>query len=124
MSKSKAFALIKEDILKIVTLIPDGRVTSFKEIGDYLSVMPRHVAYILSTLEDEKKAVLSWYRAVGDNGKLGKPKFHPDGRSQQDLLEAEGIVCSKTVVKNFEDFFISVSELNSGIEPGKYYLEQ
>ena len=124
MSKSKAFSLIKVDILTIVALIPEGRVTSFKDIGDYLSVMPRHVAYILSTLEDNKKAALPWYRAVGDNGKLGKPKFHPDERSQQEMLEAEDFVCSKTIVKSFEDAFISVQELNSGIEPGKYYLEQ
>lgn len=124
MPKSKAFALIKKDILKIVALIPKGRVTSFKTIGNYLSVMPRHVAYILSTLEDEKKTAMPWYRAVGDNGKLGKPKFHPDGRSQRELLESESIVCGKTAVKSFEDVFIPVQELNSGIESGKYYLEQ
>lgn len=124
MPKSKAFALIKEDILSILALIPEGRIASFKDIGEYLSVMPRHVAYILSTLEDEKKSVLPWYRAVGDKGKLGKPKFHPDGRSQQELLEAEDLECSKTAVKNFENAFISVTELNSGIEPGKYYSGQ
>jgi methylated-DNA-protein-cysteine methyltransferase related protein len=115
MAKSPFFARIKEDILAIVAHIPEARLTTFVAIGNHLDVMPRHVAYILSTLEDEKKAILPWYRVVGDGGALGKPKFGADGIQQAELLKSEGIAIHKMAVIDLLKYFIAVEDLASGV---------
>jgi methylated-DNA-protein-cysteine methyltransferase related protein len=90
MAKSPFFARIKADVLQIIAAIPEGRVVSFADVGTHLDVVPRHVAYILATLEDDKKMTLPWHRAVSEGGKLGAPKFAPDGTPQEVMLRQEG----------------------------------
>ena len=51
MAGSAQFARIKSDVLAITTKITLGRVATHKQIGQHLKVEPRHVAYILSTLD-------------------------------------------------------------------------
>ena len=53
--------------------------------------MPRHVAYILSQLDDNTKMEVPWYRVVSADGSLGVPKRDPSGDSQAQLLEREGV---------------------------------
>jgi methylated-DNA-protein-cysteine methyltransferase related protein len=115
LAKSSFFARIKGDVLQIVAAIPHGRAVSFADVGAYLDVAPRHVAYILSTLEDDQKMMLPWYRAVADGGKLGTPKFAPDGTSQEELLREEGWQLYKGQLQDFEQGKIAVTELNSGV---------
>lgn len=91
MPKSAAYERIKTGILRIVATIPEGRVATFGDIGRHLDVMPRHVAYILTTLSDDEKARFPWHRVVAEKGKLGKPKFNGFGISQAELLASEGI---------------------------------
>ena len=87
-----------------------------------MTVVPRHVAYILSRLEPQEQDQVPWYRVVGESGKLGKNKLNFWGQSQAELLEAESVLVGKGVVMEFERFFISVAALNCGVEPGKNYL--
>ena len=83
-------------------------VCTYQSMGEYLDVMPRHVAYILSQLEDHEKMLYPWHRVVSGDTTLGTPKRNPDGTSQAELLRAEGLlVSSNKIVSGFDQVFIS-----------------
>jgi methylated-DNA-protein-cysteine methyltransferase-like protein len=90
MPKSAAYARIRKDVLAIVAAIPRGRLLTHAAIGAHLDVMPRHVAYLLAMLEPHERATLPWHRVVGKDGALGR-RAGVDGRSQAELLAAEGV---------------------------------
>jgi methylated-DNA-protein-cysteine methyltransferase related protein len=116
MSKSPAFIRIKADVLKIVSAIPPSRVTTFRSIGEYLDVMPRHVAYILTMLSPEEKNQVSWFRVVSDNANLGVPKADANGKFQAELLREEGILIHEhAIASDFARVFIPAEELSSGV---------
>jgi methylated-DNA-protein-cysteine methyltransferase related protein len=116
MPKSPAFARIKDDVLQIVDAIPEGKLCTYRAIGEHLDVMPRHVAYILSQLKPEGKMIYAWHRVVSDDGSLGVVKRHADGKTQAEMLEAEGLVVSKnSVCASIARAFVEVSDLGSGV---------
>ncbi|AFY30170.1 MGMT family protein [Cyanobium gracile] len=116
MTKSEAFARIKAQVLRIVTTIPESKITTYQSIGEHLAVMPRHVAYILSQLDDNAKMDVPWYRVVSGDGSLGVPKRDPNGDPQACLLEREGIaVVGNAVHPSLEAFFLPCHELGHGI---------
>lgn len=121
MSKSEAFTKIKNDVIKIVGCIPHGKITTFKAIGNYMTVMPRHVAYILSQLSPEEQDEIPWHRVVGDLGKLGKEKTNARGQSQSELLTTEGLLVASSRIANFESVFIQASSLNCTVQPAQNY---
>jgi methylated-DNA-protein-cysteine methyltransferase related protein len=117
MPKSPFFIRIKADVLKMVASIPPGKITTFHSMGEHLDVMPRHVAYILSTLEPLEKIQYPWHRVVGEKGDLGKLKRSELGEPQSELLRAEGILVSKNSISdNFAAVFVAADQLNSGIK--------
>ncbi len=114
--KSDAFARIRQQVLQLTSAVPAGSVCTYQSLGEYLDVMPRHVAYILSQLEAHEKLVYPWHRVVGGDGSLGTPKRNPDGTLQADLLTAEGILVSgNRVASAFERVFIPAGQLPSGL---------
>ena len=116
MPKSPAFARIKDDVLQIVDAIPEGKLCTYRAIGEHLDVMPRHVAYILSQLKPEEKMIYPWHRVVSDGGSLGVVKHHADGKTQAEMLETEGLVVSKNSVHvSMEHAFVGVRALGSGV---------
>ena len=124
MPKSPAFTRIKEHVLQIVDAIPQGRISTYLSIGEYLDVMPRHVAYILIQLTPNEKMVYPWYRVVSDQGDLGVKKLGADGRSQADWLRDEEVLVSENAVAaNYKKIFIEASVVKSGL-PRQYRPEQ
>jgi methylated-DNA-protein-cysteine methyltransferase related protein len=116
MPKSPFFERIKTDVLKIVAVIPQGRIATFRSIGEHLDVVPRHVAYILSILDDSEKQAYPWFRVVGENGKLGARKTGENGESQAELLEYEGVaVKNNTVISDLPKTQVAISKLRSGV---------
>lgn len=116
MAKSEAFTRIKEQVLRIVAAIPESKITTYQSIGEHLAVMPRHVAYILSQLEDSARLDVPWYRVVSGDGSLGMPKRDANGDSQSQLLQREGIdVMGNAVQPSLEAFFLPCGELSHGI---------
>ena len=116
MPKSPAFARIKDDVLQIVDAIPEGKLCTYRAIGEHLEVMARHVAYILSQLKPEEKMIYPWHRVVSDGGGLGVVKRHADGKAQAEMLEAEGLVVSKnSVAASMARALVEVSDLGSGV---------
>ena len=116
MAGSPFYARIKADVLAIVASIPEGKVCTFSSIGEHLDVVPRHVAYILSTLEPMEKVMLPWHRVVGNEGDLGKLKTSETGESQAELLTFEGIfVIGNSIEAVFDKRFIPCVQLKSGV---------
>lgn len=91
MAKSEAFARIHREVMQVAAAIPAGRVATFADIGNFLDVVPRQVAFLLARRNDPGRETAPWYRVVADDGRLGRPKHDAWGRSQRELLEAEGI---------------------------------
>lgn len=89
MPKSDAFIRIQDQVLAVTAAIPRGRVATLAAIGEFLDVMPRHVAYILSRCDDGTRDGLPWHRVVANDGTL--PRTRPDGlgRTQAELLTKE-----------------------------------
>ncbi len=116
MTGSPAFARIQAQVLQTVASIPPGRLCTYQAIGEHLDVMPRHVAYILSQLDDSSKMVYPWHRVVAADGRLGTPKQGPDGRSQASLLQEEGIgVAAGRVSAPLERHALSPAALDHGL---------
>ncbi|MBD2718732.1 MGMT family protein [Synechococcus sp. FACHB-909] len=116
MAKSEAFARIKDQVLRIVATIPESKITTYQSIGEHLAVMPRHVAYILSQLDDSTKLDVPWFRVVSADGSLGVPKRDPNGDTQAQLLQREGIgVVGHAVATPLEAVFLPAAALSHGI---------
>jgi methylated-DNA-protein-cysteine methyltransferase-like protein len=119
MPGSAAFQRIKSDVLTIAARVPAGRVTTFAEIGRYLDVMPRHVAYLLALPNDPAREAAPWYRVVGEGGALGRPKRDFHGRTQAVLLIEEGLVITATGrVAAFAECLFHITPENAGVPPG------
>lgn len=120
MAASPFFARIRNHVLQLVATIPAGKVCTFQSIGEHLDVMPRHVAYILSQLQDQEKLAHPWHRVVGHDGALGRPRCNPDGTSQADLLRAEGVLVSGSRIgSSFERIFVPAGSLPAGLSRQK-----
>lgn len=89
---SPAFVRIHGEVMQVVARIPKGRVATFADIGAFLDVVPRQVAFLLARRNDPAREAVPWHRVVSDDGALGRPKFDAHGRSQAELLAADGVV--------------------------------
>ena len=116
MATSPFFIRIKSDVLKIILAIPKGKICSYASIGEHLDVVPRHVAYILSTLQPLEKIQYPWHRVVGGDGKLGKLKRSENGETQSELLRAEGVlIVGNSVEAFFSTLLVPAAKLKSGV---------
>jgi methylated-DNA-protein-cysteine methyltransferase related protein len=106
MAKSAAFLRIKTDVLTITKAIPPGKVTTYHSIGNYLYVVPRHVAYILTKLNDEEEDLVPWYRVVSKGGVISAPNSFRAQR-QVEELKIEGIkFINKNIIAHLDLVFI------------------
>lgn len=116
MPTSPFYARIKAQVLQLTAAVPVGRVCTFQSMGEYLDVMPRHVAYVLSQLDADEQQRVPWYRVVAADGSLGTPKQSRDGTSQAELLRAEGVsVRGNRVEPDFAAVCIAAEQLPSGL---------
>jgi len=63
-TKSKAFARIRAEVIRLVGLIPPGKFTTYGSIAIHMNVMARHVAWVMSSLTEQEAAELPWHRVV------------------------------------------------------------
>ena len=101
----------KAAVLAAVSAVPEGRVTTYRDIGTSLGVGAREVAFQLGRLTPEEADDLPWHRAVGDEGWLGAPKGDAAGRSQEDRLAAEGVKVWGGRVDAFEALRVPAADL-------------
>ena len=110
MSKTSHFF---ENTLRVVRLIPYGRITTYGAIARYLSTAKaaRMVGWALHSSKYDESVPA--HRVVNSKGILsGKIHFHGINLMQQ-LLENEGAIIQNNQIVNFEALFWDPSkELN------------
>jgi methylated-DNA-protein-cysteine methyltransferase-like protein len=94
-----------DDVYAVVRLIPQGRVTSYGAIAEYLGTKSsaRMVGWAMNAAHTDPSVPA--HRVVNRSGILtGKHHFGSPTRMQA-LLEAEGITVENDQVKDFEKLF-------------------
>ncbi len=114
---SPAFARIHRDVMQVVSRIPRGRLTTYAAIGDFLDVVPRQVAFLLARQNDASREAVPWWRVVGIDGALGRPKRATAGAAQGDLLALEGIVVRDGRVEGLEERLWKPTIRSTGVRP-------
>jgi methylated-DNA-protein-cysteine methyltransferase-like protein len=83
---------LKERVLAVAALIPEGRVATYGAIGRYLRVSARQVAFVLARLTTEESEVIPWFRVVAAKGFVSTTKLGAVGRRQIARLRQEGVL--------------------------------
>ena len=82
----------KENIIKIISNIPEGKVMSYGQIAAWMGTprAAREVGWVLRNIETTVR--LPWWRVVNNKGiiSIEGNKFH-NKISQKNLLEQEGL---------------------------------
>ena len=92
-----------QKVFEVVKLIPEGRVTSYGLIANYLGSKKssRMVGWAMNA--SHKLLDVPAHRVVNRNGLLtGKMHFVPPSRMQE-LLKKEGIIVIEDQIQNFKD---------------------
>jgi DNA transformation protein and related proteins len=97
MANSPAFQRIERDTLALSSSIPRGKICTYELLGAAIDVPARHVAYIVSRLDDTQREKHHTHRLVGKAGKLPAKPINVNT-----LLEAEGLQISAGAVLNWE----------------------
>ncbi|MBI38934.1 MAG: DNA methyltransferase [Leptospiraceae bacterium] len=106
---------MKSDVLRIVSAIPEGQVTTYGSIARFLTISPRTVAYLLAGSGNE----IPWHRVVSAGGWLNRDRKVGD-RKQERKLKAEGITVIGQRV-NLEDYGVDARNIQSGVVGGRIY---
>lgn len=101
-----------DSVYDIVCLIPEGRVSTYGAIADYLVLgSARMVGWALNNCHSSETFIPA-HRVVNRKGELsGRMQFETP-TSMQEALEAEGIVIENDKVKAFETLFWHPEELD------------
>ena len=89
--KSKAFARIRAEIVRLVGLIPEGKFTTYGSLATHMNVAALHVSFVMRALTVGKSASLPWHRVVSADARISQAMPHSLARTQRDRLQAEGM---------------------------------
>jgi len=90
-TKSKAFARIRAEVIRLVGLIPPGKFTTYGSIAVHMNVMARHVAFVMSSLTEQEAAKLPWHRVVSRDARLSPKMDAALSKKQRRRLRSEGL---------------------------------
>jgi len=90
-TKSKAFARIRAEVIRLVALIPRGKFTTYGSIAIHMNVVARHVATVMSHLTEEESATLPWHRVVSADARLSQNMDAALSKVQRRRLTKEGL---------------------------------
>lgn len=92
------------DVYEVVTLIPNGRVTSYGAIAEYLGAKKsaRMVGWAMN--QAHSRPEVPAHRVVNRDGVL-TGKHHFGGNRMQELLEEEGIQVENDQIQDFKKVF-------------------
>ena len=95
-----------EDVYDIVRLIPQGKVTTYGAIADFLALgSARMVGWALNQCAKTSGSTVPAHRVINRKGELsGRAHWNPPKRMQE-LLESEGIKVKNNLVQNFDEVF-------------------
>lgn len=115
-----SYTRINDDILRVVRAIPPGRVTTVDAIAQFLSVSAHHVTYLLARRYDADRESSPWYRVLAHRGAIGRVHSDAQGRTQADLLAAEGVdVGYRGRITDFATRYFQPSTETTGVIPSR-----
>jgi methylated-DNA-protein-cysteine methyltransferase-like protein len=104
--KSKAFARIRAEVIRLVGLIPRGKFTTYGSIAIHMNVMARHVAFVMSRLTEPEAATLPWHRVVSRDARLSPNMDAALSKVQRRRLRNEGLkINAAGYIQNSDDHF-------------------
>ena len=89
--KSKAFARIRAEVIRLVGLIPPGKFTTYGSIAIHMNVMARHVAFVMSSLTEQEASELPWHRVVSADARISPKMDVALSKLQRRRLRSEGL---------------------------------
>jgi methylated-DNA-protein-cysteine methyltransferase-like protein len=89
--KSATFARIRAEVIRLVGLIPEGKFTTYGSIAVHMNVVARHVATVMSHLNQEESAALPWHRVVSSDARVSPNMERKLANLQRSRLRAEGM---------------------------------
>ncbi|WP_396208570.1 MGMT family protein [Gemmatimonas sp.] len=114
------YTRMNNDILAVVRAIPVGRITTVDAISQYLNVPTRHVHYLLARRDDLERESSPWHRVLAHRGAIGRGLYDARGRSQVELLAAEGVeVGYRGKVTGFAARYFQPSLETTGVIPSR-----
>ena len=95
-----------DHVFQVVRLIPNGRVTSYGAIANYLGTpsSSRLVGYAMNASHSQKEKVPA-HRVLNRNGQLTGKHHFPTTFLMQELLEKENIPVKDDCVQDFKKHY-------------------
>lgn len=95
-----------EEVYAVVRLIPQGRVTSYGAIANYLGTKKsaRMVGWAMNSSHTASEYVPA-HRVVNRQGVLTGKHFFPTPTAMEEALQKEGIVVKNDQIQNFDQVF-------------------
>jgi len=104
--KSKAFARIRAEVIRLVGLIPPGKFTTYGSIAIHMNVMARHVAFVMSRLTEDESATLPWHRVVSADARISPRMDAALAKLQRKRLRSEGMkINTAGYIQDTDDHF-------------------
>ena len=117
MSKFKA------QVIKVVNLIPHGKVVSYGQVALYIGVprAARQVGWILNGLEG--RTFVPWWRVVNNKGRISIKNSRYSAEEQRQLLIQEGVEVDKDFSFDIEKYrFVPDEKFVKKLELDPVYL--
>ena len=93
---------LKAQIIEIVNQIPKGKVVSYAQVSNQITVQPvraQVVGWILSGMKPDEWSLCPWHRVVNQQGYITSLKLGGRGMLQIQLLADEGV----EIINDFVD---------------------
>ena len=87
--KAEQRAQVFSEVYELVSQIPLGRVATYGDIAKIVGVNPRYVGYTLH--HNPLPGKIPCHRVVNSEGRVATNFAFGGGKSQQQLLESEGV---------------------------------
>lgn len=89
--KSIAGIRIRAEVIRLVSLIPEGKFTTYGSIAVHMNVAALHVASVMSRLTEEESKLLPWHRVVSSDARISQNMEAGLSMTQRERLEKEGL---------------------------------
>ncbi len=93
-----------QEIYKIVSKIPKGKVATYKQIANIVKTIPRVVGFALHANKNPK--VIPCHRVTKSNGTLANGYAFGGKNNQEEILKTEGIKFDKSGQINLSQYLI------------------
>lgn len=114
----------KEGVIKIVRLIPKGKVVSYGQVALYLGVprAAREVGWTLNQLEENTP--VPWWRVVNNTGRISIKASRYSAEDQKRFLTEEGVFVKDDLTFDIEKYrFIPDNNFINDLKLDPVYLE-